>query len=401
MRSIGSMCKNKLIIAAAGSGKTTFLVEQAKKIKDKNVLITTYTEANESELRKKFGGRIPKNVTIQTWFSFLLQHGVRPYQSILNEDLYNKKIGFYLTEEKSGKKYNSKGEPIMINNPKTGKEQPIYWGEKDFFHYFFTKDLKLYSDKTSKFIIDCNKKIKGEIIKRITRIYPHIYIDEIQDLAGWELQIIKLLFNSKSNILLVGDPRQVTYLTNHSSKYGKYKDGRIKEFVENECNKKKEICCIDETTLQKSHRNNKSICDFSSALYPNYPVSVPCECSECRNNNETHQGVFLIKKDDVDEYLNNNNSIIQLRWNILTEVNPNFECYNFGISKGKTFDRVLIYPTTDMQKWIKNSNYNLKYETRAKFYVALTRARYSVGIVFDYDDNVNYVTGLIKFKANA
>ena len=39
------MNNNKLIIAAAGSGKTTQLVEEALKIKAKKVLITTYTQA--------------------------------------------------------------------------------------------------------------------------------------------------------------------------------------------------------------------------------------------------------------------------------------------------------------------------------------------------------------------
>ena len=72
MQSIGKMNKNKLMLAAAGSGKTTFLVEKSKKIKDENVLITTYTEANEAEIINKFKGRIPRNITIQTWFSFLL-----------------------------------------------------------------------------------------------------------------------------------------------------------------------------------------------------------------------------------------------------------------------------------------------------------------------------------------
>lgn len=74
---------NKLIIAAAGSGKTTHLVNEALKIKESRVLITTYTEANEREIRKKFfelNGCIPNNITIQTWFSFLIQHGVKPYK---------------------------------------------------------------------------------------------------------------------------------------------------------------------------------------------------------------------------------------------------------------------------------------------------------------------------------
>jgi len=78
---------NKLIIAAAGAGKTTYLINEALK-QDKEVLITTYTEANESEIKKKFieiNGAIPKNVTIQTWFSMLLQHGVKPYQDYLTD----------------------------------------------------------------------------------------------------------------------------------------------------------------------------------------------------------------------------------------------------------------------------------------------------------------------------
>lgn len=83
---------NKLIIAAAGSGKTTHLVEEALKITEGKVLITTYTEANEQEIAKKFyklNGYIPENVTIQTWFSFLIQHGVKPYQSVIYDGKVN------------------------------------------------------------------------------------------------------------------------------------------------------------------------------------------------------------------------------------------------------------------------------------------------------------------------
>jgi DNA helicase II / ATP-dependent DNA helicase PcrA len=77
------MGDNKLIIAAAGSGKTTYLVDEAIKIKNGHVLITTFTDANEAEILKKIAERnkcMPRNVTVQTWYSFLLQHGVKPYQ---------------------------------------------------------------------------------------------------------------------------------------------------------------------------------------------------------------------------------------------------------------------------------------------------------------------------------
>lgn len=44
---------SSLIIAAAGAGKTTFLVKQALKISE-NILITTFTDANEQSIREKF-----------------------------------------------------------------------------------------------------------------------------------------------------------------------------------------------------------------------------------------------------------------------------------------------------------------------------------------------------------
>ena len=56
---------------------------------------------------------------------------------------------------------------------------------------------------------------------------------------------------------------------------------------------------------------------------------------------------------------------------------------NFGLSKGLGFDNALIYPTGDMVKWMKNNEQVLADKTRAQLYVALTRARHSVAILYD------------------
>ncbi|MDR2409364.1 MAG: UvrD-helicase domain-containing protein [Bacteroidales bacterium] len=47
------MTNNKLLIAATGSGKTTFIVNKSLEYTDGKILITTYTQANEAEIRKK------------------------------------------------------------------------------------------------------------------------------------------------------------------------------------------------------------------------------------------------------------------------------------------------------------------------------------------------------------
>ena len=59
--------------------------------------------------------------------------------------------------------------------------------------------------------------------------------EEVQDLSGYDLDILKLLFKIESNIILVGDPRQVTYHTHEESRNKTYSNGGIVEFVENEC----------------------------------------------------------------------------------------------------------------------------------------------------------------------
>ena len=385
------MKNNKLVISAAGSGKTTFLVNKALELnKNEQILISTYTIENEEEIQKmilKKRKAIPSNICIQGWFTFLIQHGVRPYQGAMNDILFKNDIkDMLLSEGLSGLRYINE-----YNN------KPVYFKERDFFkEFYFTKNWKIYSDKISKFIDGCNKKINGEIISRLSRIYSHIYIDEIQDLAGYDLEIIKLLFKSDINIILVGDPRQVTYLTNHYRKYTKYKNGKIKEFLQAECKDFLDKDSIDESTLKKSHRNNKSICDYSSKLYPEFEKSEPCDCKKCRSSTTVHNGVFIVKSKDVSHYIKKYKPI-QLIWNKKTNVDPNSDVFTFGKSKGKTFDRVIIYPTPKIISWIQDNTYDFTRiekgkkkkvkDVREKFYVALTRAKYSIAIVYDYKDN--------------
>ena len=370
------------ILAAAGSGKTTLLVEQALKIKDKNVLLSTYTEANEDEIKSKIlkatSGFLPRNITIQSWFSFLLQHGVRPYQNLIDDELHNKKIGFYLTGRKSGFKYKNRYGKL------------IYWGEKDTIKYYFTKDFKIYSDKISKFIVQCNEHSEGELINRIARIFQYIFIDEVQDLAGWDLEILKLLFDSSACVSLVGDPRQVTYLTHHPQKHKKYKDGKIEAFISEQCDDG--VCKIDDYTLNKSHRNNADICRFSSALFPEFAPCAPCTCDACRNHEIAHEGVFLVRPEDIRTYCELWSPTI-LRYNGAT-----YPEWNFGKSKGLSFENVLIYPTKKIVNYLIDGDVSKISTIREKFYVALTRAEHSVGIVFDYDDETEYIEGLKKYK---
>jgi len=360
------------MVAAAGSGKTTWIVNQALEQTHGNVLITTYTVENAKEIERKIteiNRAMPEYITVQTWFSFLLQHGVKPYQGKMILDHIR---GLILVNEQSVR----------------------YIAEEKTKEHYFTDSQKIYSDKLSKFVIKNNERSSGAVIDRLKRIYTHIYVDEVQDLAGYDLDVLRMFFASVSDVLLVGDPRQVTYLTHPAKLYSPYRNGRIKEFVTD----KKLDCEIDEITLNRSHRNNWAICAFSSRLYPNFPPSEPCACEKCRNNTPEHDGLFLIRPSDVGQYI----EIYSPK--VLRQQQASEGEWTYGASKGLGFDRVLIYPTLGILKYLKDGKLTKtkKSETIdafdiAKFYVAVTRARYSVGIVCDFK-NESYIAGLIKWN---
>lgn len=361
--------KNKLLIASAGAGKTTLLVKKAIQCSD-TVLITTFTEENEREITKKFielnNGFVPSNVTIRTWFSFLIEHGARPYQGTMTDKRIN---GLLLVNSRSGLKYQ-------------GKKFPVFFKEEEIERHYFSSDFQVYSDKLSKFVIRCNEKSNGKVIERISALFQNIFIDEIQDMAGYDLEIIKLLFKTNSSVLLAGDPRQVTYHTHFATKYKKYSEGRIEEFILNECSI--DDCEIDAETLKGSWRNNDIICRFANSVFPEYP-----SCESLQEVTTGHDGIFLVKEKDVDSYLLEY-SPTQLRYSrAVKNINTNFEVKNFGESKGATRERVIIFPTDKISDWILKNKKIANFEIRCKFYVAITRAKHSVAIVCKDDVSSN------------
>ncbi len=359
---------NTVYIATAGSGKTTLLVDKACAVSvNECVLLLTYTESNAEEIHKKFykrNGYIPKNVTILTWYSFLLRHLIKPYQNYVTDDSYEI-MGVLLDSN------------VNSNRKKT----PI--SKENWRMYYFTQDRRVLSDRISDLAFKCNEQSGGKAIERLTNLYEHIYIDEVQDLAGYDLELIKAFFLSKSNIILAGDPRQTTYLTNHSAKNKQYSNGKIIEYLQNERELRGKYV-VDNTTLGGSWRCGQKICAYASRIASTYPPTVMR-----REPMEEDEGVYLVRSEDKVRFLSSMQDTMQLRRDVRTKnIEPNYRVMNFGDSKGLTFDAVLIYPTGPIKQWMKGENATLGDEATNKFYVAVTRARYLVGIVWD-EDNQN------------
>lgn len=347
--------KNKVVIAVAGSGKTTALVKKAIASKEKRILFITYTLENLSNIKHCFLreiGYVPDNVEIISWFSFLLRDGVRPYHNLVSTGGRVSGINFV------------QGSSAAIASLR-------FVRESDTERFYFDRERRIYTDKISKYACVCNDVSGGLVIERLQKIYSSIYIDEIQDLAGWDLEFLKLLFHSMLGVTVVGDPRQVTYSTNHSNKNAQFKDEKMVNFFL--ALEKQKVCEI--TTQDVCVRCNTLICQFANSIYPEFEAAT----SE-NTYTEGVDGILILTSEEAVRYADEYKPQV-LRYNKNSNT-LGLGGINFGASKGLTFDRVLIFPTSGIKKFIKSGNIE-DIGDRAKFYVAVTRARHSVAIVID------------------
>ncbi len=342
--------RNKVIIAAAGSGKTTSVVRAALRCSGEKVLITTYTIKNAENIRQrliKINGFIPSNITITTWFSFLLDDGVRPYYN-LNSSLDVVRSINFVTDVS----------PALRRIPRVNVEK-----------YYFDSGHNIYSDVVGDFVFSTNKATKGKVIRRLEKIFDSIFIDEVQDLAGYDLDILELLFKSTIKTTVVGDPRQSIYRTNRSSRQNsQFRGVKIFDWFTQQSGKGN--CTIQNNN--KCYRSNQLICDFADALYPNF-----LKTKSVLTTNSDHDGIFVIDRNNLMAYHSKFEPVI-IRHDKRTDT-CGLPALNFGLSKGLTFDRVLIIPTQPIINYLINPDpMDLEPGSIARLYVGITRARYSV-----------------------
>jgi DNA helicase-2/ATP-dependent DNA helicase PcrA len=318
----------------------------------KRTLILTYTIENLATIRSYFirdYGMVPPNITLQSWYSFLLQEGTRPYQNAL-----------YPHERVEG----------IFFNARELKFRPRKANTKA---YYFVNGTLIYKDHLSEFVYEVNNKANGAVLGRLERMYDILYIDEIQDMGGYDWEFIQQLLHSKIRICCVGDPRQATYSTTNHHKNSMYKGGKCREIFK--VWEKKGFCTILEWT--DCYRSNQLICDHADKVFPSYAATnSKFQDSSC------HDGVFKVKASEVQAYFDQFRPIV-LR-NRIDSNTMNLPATNIGLNKGKTFDRVLIFPTQPILKYLVTGNHmELKDQSKSALYVAITRARYSVAYVVE------------------
>lgn len=343
---------SRVVICAAGGGKTTRIVKDAVADTASRSLLVTFTLNNRDEIKRRLHEHspvVPPHIEVMSWFSFLLREMARPYRNVLHDRRID---GMLFVEGRSAQ---------------FAKESQVA------AHYFADKCL-IYSDKLAKFVCACDRQSGGAVMARLNQRFDHIYVDEIQDMAGYDLDLLERMLKAGIRLTLVGDHRQATFSTNKALQNHAYGGVNIiNKFREWE---KENLLAL--AYEQFTHRCHQTIASLGDSLFPNEPTTK----SESKTTSD-HDGVFIVKRVDADAYVAKYAPQI-LRLDVKTSCQGH-PAMNFGPSKGLTFDRVLIFPHVGGTKWLATAKLAPIKGSLAKMYVGITRARYSVAFVYDGD----------------
>lgn len=349
------MQSNNIIrVEAAGAGKTYNICKEALEKtdnteSDKRVLLLSYTNrgvgAIKDDVCKQNMGVIDSKIDIMTWYSFILNELVKPYQNVI----------FQINEVKSIDFSDAHG---RVNYKNTGIRER-----------YITSNGDIKSKEIAELVLQINKKSQGKVMNRLSKVYSHIFIDEVQDMAGYDLDIIETLMYSDIEVICVGDNKQATFKTNTSIRNKSKSGTKIWDFFQ-------KLISEDVVEVQKnliSRRFNQEICSFANMVYPNEN-----NIGTSMNEKTDHDGVILINTNDVQKYYNYYRPIV-LKYDKKTSTDD-YHSFNFGECKGMTFERVLIYPNGPFKDFLLKGK---ELKTPQKYYVAATRAKYSIAFVVD------------------
>ncbi|WP_338830244.1 hypothetical protein [Bradyrhizobium sp. 27S5] len=290
---------------------------------------------------------VPSHTVISTWYAFLLRHFIRPYQT----QLYKPRVSRLLFV---------RGQTARFSRA------------TDIDKHYFSGPGMIYLDKVSKFACDIIQQTDGQPIRRFEHIFDRLFIDESQDLAGYDLELVEYLLKSATDIILVGDYRQATYTTNDSGKNKKYvRSNIVEKFKAWEAAK---LCDIEYQT--SSRRCVQEICDFADLFFPTAPKT------RSLNTVATgHDGIFAVERRHVADYCARfqPQPLRYTRTHVVAAGKP----INFGAAKGMTFDRTLIYPHGPLRKYLETGKLADAAKEIPKLYVAVTRARQSAAFVIE------------------
>lgn len=345
---------NHLTLAVAGSGKTKGIVDACTVGNpDERILVLTYTSANQQELRGRLAASAGHhhNIEVSGWFSFLIGHFVRPYLPFA-----------YPGGRVRGFDFSSEPQQGVANEE---------------WRRYFNRQSEVRKVHLAQIAHRVNNVANGAPVRRLERIYDRIFIDEVQDLCGWDLEMLRLLMASKIPLQMVGDVRQAILVTNSREKKNKqFMYMKIWDWFSAQ-ERAKRLTISQECDTYRCRPEIAHLADSLFAPDRGFDPTVS------KNVTVTgHDGVFLVKPAGVEAYLHRYKPLLLRRTSASGRDLDRFGPMNIGASKGLGREHVLIHPTKDVQKLLQKSA-ALTEQAAAYLYVAVTRAQQSVAFILD------------------
>lgn len=226
------------VIACAGSGKTKTAVHRVVQMRRNlaqargrvallsfsNVAVDTFRKAYDvlaSTIPSKAGR---SRVDIDTLDGFITTHIIRPHA---HRTMKSPRAAFLVTGDESfleGFKFSTSSFPQSIKELKLG-----FVNGQEVFYYVFNEQADVVDTtiarnliaklgRTGAYTHDLGRywayralQAQPKLLAALVRRYPHIVIDEAQDIGSVHQAILELLIGAGSCLTLIGDPNQGIY----------------------------------------------------------------------------------------------------------------------------------------------------------------------------------------------
>lgn len=331
-----------MIFAVAGSGKTTRIVSGLDL--ERRFLLITYTDNNFLNLRNKIierFGFFPANVVLYTYFTFL---HVFCYKPFLLMRMRTKGINF---------------------------EQPPQLTlrlKRTVDAFYLDSHRRLYHNRIAT-LLD-TKGVVGDVTQRIDKYFDMVCVDEVQDVGGYDFDLLTSICGCNADMLLVGDFYQHTYVTSQDGPKNKNLHDDFKKYKQRF---EKAGLTVDTTSLEKSYRCSPTVCDY---IREHLGIEIHS------HSDRATIAALLDQQGDVDR-LHSCGKTVKLFY----QEHQRYGCYsqNWGNSKGVDhYQDVCVVLNGTAYKALKNGSMRDSSPlTRNKLYVACSRPRGNLYLISD------------------
>nr|WP_227256375.1 UvrD-helicase domain-containing protein [Pedobacter sp. MR2016-19] len=307
---------------------------------ERRAIIITYTNNNLENLRNgivRKWGYIPENIKLLSYFNFLYTYCYRPFLSFT---------------------IRAKGINWKPNLNIYAKNDARYIDDYN----------RLYSNRIAKLLEE--KQALQDVNDRLSKYFDIIFIDEVQDFAGHDFNLLKSIAKTQVEMLFVGDFYQHTFDTS--------RDGKVNSTLHDDYAKYKQVfekmgVKVDTASLIKSHRCNAEICNF---ILEKIGIAI-------KSHRADTSQIKIVDNDNDAQQLFRDNNIIKLFY----QEHQKYGCHsrNWGECKGedKYNDVCVVLNKNTWDHYNKNILSNLPAQTKNKLYVACSRTKKDLYIVSD------------------